>query len=76
MQEAETELHSLDLQSELRELDEVEKGRRKEVRDVIWKLRKRKEWMWVQKSRMDWAPKGDRNTRFFHIIATKVKIEA
>ncbi|XP_028111832.1 uncharacterized protein LOC114310137 [Camellia sinensis] len=71
LQEAKTELHSLDLQSDLRELDKVEKGRKKEVRCVIWKFRKRIEWMWVQKSRMDWAFKGDRNTRFFHIIATK-----
>lgn len=27
------------------------------------------EWMWLQKSRMNWALKGDRNTRYFHIMA-------
>ncbi|CAL5437338.1 unnamed protein product [Camellia sinensis] len=70
LQDVESELHSLDLQFESRELDAVEQGRRKEVKGMIWKLRKRKEWMWVQKSRLDWALKGDRNTKIFHIMAT------
>ena len=60
LKEAENELHSMDLQSELRVLTEVEEGQRKEIRGLIWKLSKRKEWMWVLKSRMDWALKGDR----------------
>ncbi|XP_028069253.1 uncharacterized protein LOC114271810 [Camellia sinensis] len=71
LKEAESVLHSMDLQSEVRELTEEEKARRKEVRGLLWKLSKRKEWMWMQKSRLDWALKRDRNTRFFHIMATK-----
>ncbi|XP_028059239.1 uncharacterized protein LOC114262977 [Camellia sinensis] len=71
LKEAESVLHSMDLQSEVRELTEEEEGQRKEVRGLIWKLSKRKEWMWMQKSRLDWALKGNRNTRFFHIMATK-----
>ncbi|XP_028104780.1 uncharacterized protein LOC114303834 [Camellia sinensis] len=71
LKEAERELHPMDLQPEVRELTEEEDGRRNEVKDLIWKLSKRKEWMWMQKLRLDWALKGDRNTRFFHIMATK-----
>lgn len=25
-------------------------------------------WMWLQNSKLNWALKGDRNTRFFHIV--------
>ena len=27
------------------------------------------EWMWLQNSRLSWTLKGDRNTRFFHVMA-------
>mgnify|MGYP003702326233 CR=1 FL=1 len=27
------------------------------------------EWIWLQKSRLNWASKGDKNTRYFHIMA-------
>lgn len=36
---------------------------------MVWQLRKRNEWLWLQKSRLDWALKGDKNTRFFHVMA-------
>lgn len=36
----------------------------------VWKLSKRAEWMWLQKARLDWALKGDKNTRYFHVMAT------
>ncbi|XP_028080956.1 uncharacterized protein LOC114282472 [Camellia sinensis] len=26
------------------------------------------EWLWLQKSRLNWNLKGDRNTRFFHVL--------
>lgn len=27
------------------------------------------EWIWLQKSQVNWTSKGDKNTRFFHIMA-------
>ncbi|XP_028108798.1 uncharacterized protein LOC114307598 [Camellia sinensis] len=70
LKKAEEELHSLDLCVEYRELDDGEKSRRKVLKGEVWLWRKRDEWLWLQKSRMPWALKGDRNTRFFHIMAT------
>ncbi|CAL5392116.1 unnamed protein product [Camellia sinensis] len=64
------ELHKLDLLAEIRDLEEIEKARRKEVLSEAWKLSRRVECMWLQKARLDWALKGDKNTRFFHIMAT------
>ncbi|GMP81224.1 hypothetical protein CsSME_00036003 [Camellia sinensis var. sinensis] len=71
LRDAENELHAPDLTTEMRNLDEGEIKRRKEVKELVWKFRKRKEWLWLQKSRMEWTLKGDRNTRFFHITASK-----
>ncbi|KAL7161402.1 hypothetical protein ACSBR2_041968 [Camellia fascicularis] len=53
LKEAEDELHGLDLIAEGRSLNIGECSRWKEVNEIIWKLRKRKEWLWLQKSRMD-----------------------
>lgn len=67
---AENELHNLDLMAESRELSEIEAGRRCELRKLVWSLYKKQEWIWLQKSRLDWSMKGDKNTRFFHIVAS------
>ncbi|XP_028095364.1 uncharacterized protein LOC114295342 [Camellia sinensis] len=64
------ELHGIDLVVELRNLNEEESRRRREVRNEVWSLSRREEWLWLQKSRMNWHMKGDKNTRFFHVVAT------
>ncbi|XP_028115974.1 uncharacterized protein LOC114313755 [Camellia sinensis] len=66
----EDELHELDLLAKNRDLVEAEKARRREVSGEAWKLSRWVKWMWLQKARLDWTLKGDRNTRCFHIMAT------
>ncbi|XP_028055291.1 uncharacterized protein LOC114259471 [Camellia sinensis] len=70
LKEAEEELHSLDLCAEYRDLDDGEKSKRQALKGEVWLWRKKDEWLWLQKSRMSWALKEDRNTRFFHIMAS------
>ncbi|KAL7207119.1 hypothetical protein ACSBR2_019750 [Camellia fascicularis] len=70
IKDAEPELHTIDLWAESRILNEEQVARKKEVVGLVWKFRKRKEWLWLQKLRLDWALKGDKNTRFFLVMAT------
>lgn len=70
LQAAVEELHGIDLVAESRNLDEEESRRRREVRNEVWSLSRREEWLWLQKSRMNWHMKGDKNTIFFHVVAT------
>lgn len=74
IKKAEEELHVLDLAAETRILDELEINRRKVVRDELWKLSRRNEWLWLQKSRLTWALKGYHNTKFFHLMASSRQI--
>ncbi|XP_028110763.1 uncharacterized protein LOC114309252 [Camellia sinensis] len=67
---AEEELHAIGLVAESRRLMQNEVKRRREVRKEVWSLNRREEWLWRQKSRVNWSLKGDKNTRFFHVIAT------
>ncbi|XP_028106717.1 uncharacterized protein LOC114305789 [Camellia sinensis] len=67
---AKEELHAIDLVAESRSLEENEIRRRREVRKELWTLSRREEWMWKQKSRLNCNLQGDKNTRFFHIVAT------
>lgn len=34
-------------------------------------VEQKKEWLWHQKSKLAWADNGDKNTRFFHIMASR-----
>lgn len=71
LKKAEDNLHALDLVAESRSLNSQEATNRREVRSLVWKLRKRNDWIWFKKSILNWAQKGDKNTKFFHIIASK-----
>lgn len=65
----EDEAYALDLLADERPLLGSEISRRKEVREEAWRLSKMLEWIWRQKSRINWANKGDENTKYFHIMA-------
>lgn len=65
---AEIELHALDLEAGVRGLNDQEVSKRRNLLGEVWKLRKIREWVWLQKSRLNWALKGDKNTRFFHVM--------
>ncbi|XP_028078134.1 uncharacterized protein LOC114280021 [Camellia sinensis] len=67
----EDELHEWDLKAESRDLQEFEKSRRREVLSSVWDLKRKKENMWQQKSRLLWAENGDKNSRFFHMMSSR-----
>lgn len=69
LKKAEKELYAFDLMAEFRVLETQESAARREVRNLVRKLRKKMDLIWFQKSRLNWAQIGDRNTRFFHIMA-------
>ncbi|XP_028126943.1 uncharacterized protein LOC114323538 [Camellia sinensis] len=70
LRSVEQELHEWDLKAEIRSLDVLETTRMREVRSQVWKLSRDKERTWHQKSRLLWVRCGDRNTRFFHLMAS------
>lgn len=71
LKNAEYDLHALDILAESRPLSSPESTIRREINNLVWKLRKRNDRIWFQKSRLNWAHNEDKNTKFFHIIASK-----
>ena len=55
----ENELHQLDLKAEIMPLMEDDLKQQREKKIEMWKLSKKLEWEWLQKSRQDWNMKGD-----------------
>ncbi|KAL7200241.1 hypothetical protein ACSBR1_032210 [Camellia fascicularis] len=65
----EEEMHALDILAEERLLVDSERTRRRVVRGEMWHLLIMVEWIWHQKSRLNWTLNGDKNTRFFQVFA-------
>nr|CCA66180.1 hypothetical protein [Beta vulgaris subsp. vulgaris] len=64
---------NFDKEADERELDKEELEKRREAQADLWKWMKRKEIYWAQRSRITWLKAGDKNTKFFHAIASNKK---
>ncbi|GKV26298.1 hypothetical protein SLEP1_g35629 [Rubroshorea leprosula] len=60
------QIEKLDKKSEENDLDENEVMLRKECSQEVWDILQKREAVWKQKSRANWACLGDANTTFFH----------
>ena len=66
----EASIQQLDEISNHRDLNLIELEEKRTAQSDLWLWMKRREVYWAQNSRISWLKEGDRNTRFFHTVAT------
>ncbi|XP_020207365.1 uncharacterized protein LOC109792369 [Cajanus cajan] len=68
LREVEERMNSLDIKEEEGELDETDQRSKRQLQQQLWDLAKHNESLLRQKSRVRWLLKGDKNTRYFHVV--------
>lgn len=66
----ESRIHNYDNIPNTRFLESHEMEGRKSARLELWEWLKHKESFWTQNSRAKWIREGDKNTRYFHSLAS------
>lgn len=66
----EEKIQAFDWASNNRPLNESEILERKAAQQDLWLWAKRRESYWAQNSRAKWLKEGDKNTRYFHTLAS------
>lgn len=68
--ELENKIHDFDMKANECMLEDHEIAERNSAQADLWKWMKRKESYWAQASRAKWIKEGDKNTKYFHIMAS------
>lgn len=66
----ENTIRDFDQISNSRDLTNDEVSERRSAQNELWSWLKRKDMYWAQNSRAKWLKDGDRNTKYFHVLAS------